>query len=90
MVLAIETSCDDTSLALVAYNGESFEVVEMHQATQEDIHQHFGGVVPELAYRSHATQLLVLLKKIGIERLRRVCDGIAVTGFPGLPGSLLV
>lgn len=90
VVIAIETSCDDTSLALVAYDGDSFEVVEMHQATQEDIHQHFGGVVPELAYRSHATQLLVLLKKIGIERLRRVCDGIAVTGFPGLPGSLLV
>ena len=63
-VLAIETSCDDTSLALVSYNGTTFLCEHMVSFTQVDIHLIFGGVVPELASREHLDQILLVLQAL--------------------------
>lgn len=88
-VLAIETSCDDTSVAIVREDGL---VLRCLSANQDLAHQPFGGVVPEIASRNHTLQILPLLEELfkktrfTWERL----DGIAVTSRPGLIGSLLV
>jgi N6-L-threonylcarbamoyladenine synthase len=88
-VLAIETSCDDTSIALVRPDG----YVEACLAANQDlVHKPFGGVVPEIASRNHTLQILPLLNEI-LDRTKRgwsQIDGIAVTSRPGLIGSLLV
>jgi N6-L-threonylcarbamoyladenine synthase len=88
-VLGIETSCDDTSVAL--YDSEK-GVAENLVSSQVDIHDHFGGVVPELASRAHLVNLLPLVDML-LQRqdmkLKDV-DGIAVTAGPGLIGALLV
>lgn len=86
--LAIETSCDDTSLAIVTYDGDFFECEEMLSFSQVDIHAPYGGVVPELAYRSHADKIVRMLEemKIDVESI----DFISVTTHPGLPWSLVV
>lgn len=86
-VLAVETSCDDTSVALV---GEGGEVLELISASQDDSHSPFGGIVPEIASRNHSFVLLPLIKKVvdrwGWDKI----DGLAVTNRPGLVGSLIV
>jgi N6-L-threonylcarbamoyladenine synthase len=88
-VLGIETSCDDTSVAL--WDGDR-GIVENLVSSQVDLHDHFGGVVPELASRAHLVNLLplvdVLLKKQDLELTD--LDGVAVTAGPGLIGALLV
>ncbi|MBS4769625.1 tRNA (adenosine(37)-N6)-threonylcarbamoyltransferase complex transferase subunit TsaD [Carnobacteriaceae bacterium zg-ZUI240] len=89
MILAIETSCDETSVAVVK-NGK--DVLSNVVASQIKSHQRFGGVVPEVASRHHVEQMNVVLD----EALKQanVCiedvDAIAVTHGPGLVGSLLV
>lgn len=87
--LAIETSCDDTSVAVVRRDGY---VVSCLIANQDLVHRPFGGVVPEIASRNHTLQILPLLEELfkktnwSWEQI----DGIAVTNRPGLIGSLLV
>lgn len=89
LVLAIETSCDDTSVALVEASGY---VRAMVSANQDKAHQPFGGVVPEIAGRNHLQDLMPLVDKVfkasGVSWSE--VDGIAVTNRPGLIGSLLV
>ncbi|MCB0349591.1 MAG: tRNA (adenosine(37)-N6)-threonylcarbamoyltransferase complex transferase subunit TsaD [Bdellovibrionales bacterium] len=88
-VLAIETSCDDTSVAIVRQDGY---VVECLAANQDLVHQPFGGVVPEIASRNHTLQILPLVEKV-LEKSEFTIDkidGLAVTSRPGLIGSLLV
>ncbi len=88
-VLGIETSCDDTSVAL--YDSER-GVAENLLSSQVDVHGQFGGVVPELASRAHLVNLLPLLDHL-MQRQRltpRDLDGVAVTSGPGLIGALLV
>jgi N6-L-threonylcarbamoyladenine synthase len=89
LVLGIETSCDDTSAALVE-DGRTLRSVVF--SSQVAIHRPFGGVVPELASRSHLETLPgtvdAALEKAGV-KLADV-DGIAVTYGPGLVGALLV
>ena len=89
LVLGIETSCDETSVAIVK-NGR--EVLSNTVSTQIDIHTRFGGVVPEVASRNHieaiSNVLNESLKEAGVE-LKDI-DAIAVTYAPGLLGSLLV
>ncbi|MBD3178928.1 MAG: tRNA (adenosine(37)-N6)-threonylcarbamoyltransferase complex transferase subunit TsaD [Candidatus Latescibacteria bacterium] len=86
--LGIETSCDDTSCALYSRRAG---VIIQKTATQM-AHQDFGGVVPEIASRTHMKTLLPLYRHvlreggIGLEELA----GIGVTNGPGLTGSLLV
>jgi len=88
-ILGLETSCDDTSVAL--YDSER-GVAENLVSSQVVLHDRFGGVVPELASRAHLVNLLplvdLLLDRQGL-KLREL-DGVAVTAGPGLIGALLV
>ncbi len=88
-ILAIESSCDETSMAIVK-NG--CECIQLTVLTQMDTHAEFGGVVPEIASRMHAENITMVLE----ETLNKAnmtmddIDAIAVTYAPGLLGSLLV
>jgi len=88
-ILSIETSCDETSIAIVK-NG--VEVVALTILTQMDTHANFGGVVPEIASRMHSENITMVLEETLQKANMRVedCDAIAVTYSPGLLGSLLV
>ena len=89
LVLGIETSCDETGLAI--YDSEKGLLAdELH--SQIAIHQDYGGVVPELASRDHADRVLPLLRKL-LETTKKSPDDIdlvAYTAGPGLKGCLLV
>jgi N6-L-threonylcarbamoyladenine synthase len=89
LILGIETSCDDTAVAVVA-NGT--DVLSSIVSSQETIHAAYGGVVPELACRSHAENIRPVieaaLQKAGVT-LHDI-DVIAATQGPGLIGALLV
>ncbi|MDH3455248.1 MAG: tRNA (adenosine(37)-N6)-threonylcarbamoyltransferase complex transferase subunit TsaD [Gemmatimonadota bacterium] len=91
VVLGIETSCDETSAAVLVRDGSRVDLASLVILSQ-DVHSIFGGVVPELASRAHlrAMQPVVqrALDEAGV-RLEAV-DAIAVTAGPGLVGSLLV
>lgn len=88
--LAIETSCDDTSLAIVSRNENwIFEVEELLAYSQIAEHQKFWGVVPELASRLHSEKIIAILQTIGWDKIKEV-DTISVTTQPGLPWSLVV
>lgn len=88
-ILAIESSCDETSMAIVK-NGS--EVIACTILTQMDTHALYGGVVPEIASRMHIENITMVLE----ETLKKAnmsvedMDAIAVTYAPGLMGSLLV
>lgn len=88
LVLGIETSCDDTSLAF--YSDERGVIANL--TASQIIHDDYGGVVPEIASRQHITTLIPvyeeLLRLAGVERSD--IDGIGVSNGPGLIGSLLV
>lgn len=88
--LAIETSCDDTSLAVVAYENGNFVVEKLIAFAQIDLHAPYGGVVPELANRSHTDKIIRLLEELGGNDLKDEIDFISVTAYPGLPGALVV
>jgi len=93
LFLGIETSCDETSVALLEHvGGNRLEIRANLIASQIEAHQLFGGVVPEIASRKHleaVTPLLRLLKEeTGIEW--RDLDALGVTSGPGLSGALLV
>lgn len=89
LVLGIETSCDDTSVALV---NDQFFVLDCLAASQDSVHAPFGGVVPEIASRSHTEALMPLIVKLLEKNNIHWPDitGIAVTNRPGLIGSLIV
>ena len=88
-VLAIETSCDDTSVAIV---DSDRNVHALCMASQDEVHAPFGGVVPEIASRNHTLHLLPLVERAFQESGLSWDDieGLAVTNRPGLVGSLLV
>lgn len=86
-VLAIETSCDDTSVAIVGADGW---VYQLYSASQDQDHEVFGGIVPEIASRNHSFYLLPLIEKIIASEDWDEIDGIVVTNRPGLVGSLIV
>jgi N6-L-threonylcarbamoyladenine synthase len=87
IILAIESSCDDTSCAILREN-----TVLANITAGQDVHRQYGGVVPELASRDHQKNIVPVvdatLKKAGLS-LQEV-TAIAVTVGPGLMGSLLV
>jgi len=89
LIVGIETSCDETAVAIVK-NGK--EIVANVVASQIESHKRFGGVVPEIASRHHVEQVTLVLEeafrqgKVGIEEI----DAIAVTEGPGLVGALLI
>jgi N6-L-threonylcarbamoyladenine synthase len=88
-ILAIETSCDETSAAVVH---EGRFVRSNVIASQSDLHARYGGIVPELASRQHITAIIPVLREaleiaaVGKDEI----DAIAVTEGPGLAGALLV
>ena len=88
-ILAVESSCDETAVAVV-HNGRT--VLADCIASQVALHREYGGVVPEIASRKHIEAIYSLadeaLKKAGITRQQ--IDGIAVTYAPGLIGAVLV
>lgn len=87
--LAIETSCDDTSIAIVCFDWKSFFVEKIFSYSQVEKHKDFGGVVPEVASRLHNEKAVSLIEKIWEETIKET-DFISVTACPWLPGSLLV
>lgn len=91
-ILAIETSCDETGVAIVRREGESITILANKIASQIDIHRETGGVVPEVAAREHVTALPVLLRQATAESKieQGALDAIAVTLGPGLAPALSV
>lgn len=88
-ILAIETSCDETSVAIIK-NGH--KCIALTVLSQMDVHASFGGVVPEIASRLHTeniTMVLAATLKKAHMKLTDI-DAFAVTNAPGLIGSLLV
>ncbi|MBQ7277238.1 MAG: tRNA (adenosine(37)-N6)-threonylcarbamoyltransferase complex transferase subunit TsaD [Bacilli bacterium] len=89
IVLGVETSCDETAVAIVR---DGKEVISSIVYSQIDIHKEFGGVVPEVASRKHIQKITVVfeeaLKKANMTA--KDIDLVAVTTHPGLIGSLLV
>ncbi|MFC4324328.1 tRNA (adenosine(37)-N6)-threonylcarbamoyltransferase complex transferase subunit TsaD [Litchfieldia salsa] len=89
IIMGIETSCDETAVAIVK-NGR--EVLSNVIASQIESHKRFGGVVPEIASRHHVEEITIVIE----EALKRAditfadIDAIAVTEGPGLVGALLV
>lgn len=87
-ILAIETSCDDTAAAVLEDGAVRSSIV----ASQDEVHARFGGVVPELASRSHIRTVLPVIQRalaaaaVDLEEI----DAVAATCGPGLVGSLLV
>ncbi len=88
-ILTIESTCDETAAAVV---DDQLQVLGSVVASQHDLHQRFGGVVPEIASRAHVERILPVLD----ETLKQAdlklgdLDAIAVANTPGLAGSLLV
>ncbi len=87
IILGIETSCDETGVAL--YNSEQGLIAEaLH--SQIDLHAVYGGVVPEIASRDHIRCLLPLVRQVLSEANVERPDAIAYTAGPGLVGALMV
>ena len=89
LILGIETSCDETAAAVVR---DGAEVLSNAIVSQIDIHQQYGGVVPEISARSHIEAILPVVDKAlhDAKVTWDDIDGIAVTQGPGLLGSLLI
>jgi N6-L-threonylcarbamoyladenine synthase len=89
LVLGIETSCDETAAAVVTFDGRVRSSVV---ASQHELHEEYGGVVPEIASRAHVERILPVVREalreagIGLDRL----SGVAVGHRPGLIGSILI
>ena len=92
-ILGIESSCDETGVALVETTGEALPRLLSHALySQIEMHQGYGGVVPELASRDHIRRVLPLTRQVMAEAgvgLEAV-DVVAYTRGPGLAGALLV
>ena len=92
-VLGIESSCDETGVALVSARGEGTPVLLGHALhTQIDMHRAYGGVVPELASRDHIRRVVPLVRQVMAASGRALADidVVAYTQGPGLAGALLV
>lgn len=89
LVLGLETSCDETGVAL--YDSERGLLADA-LFSQIDLHRAYGGVVPELASRDHVKRMLPLIRQVLDEAgcVPTEIDAIAYTAGPGLVGALLV
>jgi len=93
LVLGIESSCDETGVALVETQGTALPRLASHALhSQIAMHQAYGGVVPELASRDHIRRVLPLARTVFEEAGRQLADVdvVAYTRGPGLAGALLV
>lgn len=105
-ILAIETSCDESAVAVVSGNGTDLALAESNAiASQIALHAQFGGVFPDLAAREHVKKIIPTISlglhkagligslepsKVELEQALAKIDAIAITVGPGLIGSLLV
>lgn len=91
-VLGIETSCDETALSVlsVSREGRSIRVTKSLVSSQIPIHQRYGGVVPEVAARTHVPETVSLLTQALGKKELEAFDAIAVTRGPGLASALAV
>jgi len=89
LLLAIESSCDETAAAVVREDGK---VLSSIIASQHELHIEWGGVVPEIASRAHVRRILPVIKTALLDANCTLQDlqAVAVTTEPGLVGSLLV
>lgn len=89
LILAIESSCDETAAAVVR---DGREILSSVISSQIDLHRPYGGVVPEIASRDHLSKIDPVVEEALLEaRIElEMIDGVAVTQGPGLIGSLLV
>jgi N6-L-threonylcarbamoyladenine synthase len=89
LILGIESSCDETAAAVVR---DGIHVLGQRVASQVDLHRRFGGVIPELASRSHLEVILPVIEDALTEAgvTLQDLDALAVTVTPGLVGCLLV
>lgn len=91
-VLGIETSCDETGAAVVESSDNGLRLMSNVVASSADLHRQYGGVVPEIAARSHIESINPVIQQ-AMEEAKcdwSQIDAIAVTKGPGLGGSLLV
>lgn len=89
-ILGIETSCDDTSVALVDKNGT---VKGIQTMSQDVLNDQFGGVYPEFASRAHVVNIIPAIDKLILDSnidIEKDIEAIAVTRGPGLIGSLII
>ena len=87
--LAIESSCDETSMSIIKNGCEEIKTIVN---TQIDIHKEFGGVVPEIASRSHIENITIVLDELFQRSKMKMedIDIIGVTYGPGLIGSVMI
>ncbi|MGN8005877.1 tRNA (adenosine(37)-N6)-threonylcarbamoyltransferase complex transferase subunit TsaD [Acidovorax sp. 22279] len=93
LILGIESSCDETGVALVRSTGNAVPTLLSHALhSQIEMHQAYGGVVPELASRDHIRRVLPLATQVITESGQSLADVdvVAYTRGPGLAGALLV
>ena len=93
IVLGFESSCDETGVALVDCSGQAVPQLLAHALfSQIDMHQAYGGVVPELASRDHIRRVLPLTEQVLADSGKKLkdVDVVAYTRGPGLAGALLV
>ena len=88
IILGIESSCDDTSIALIKADETGFIVLQEKTASQIEVHKKYGGVVPEIAGRKHAENILPVIEEV--LKNKQKTDVICVTSGPGLITGLLV
>lgn len=88
-VLGIETSCDETSAAVLSGTGDAVSLQSLVILSQ-DVHRIFGGVVPEIASRAHLTAIVPVVERALADADGAPVDAVAVTNAPGLVGALLV
>ncbi len=88
-ILGIETSCDETSAAIVE---DGTRILSNIVASQQDLHSKFGGVVPEIACRAHTDTIITVIDNAVSEANIKITDidAISVANTPGLIGALLI
>src|SRR5580658_6210235 len=88
-ILGIESSCDETAAAVVS---DGLDILSNVVASQIEIHQKYGGIVPELASREHLRQIVPVVREALAQANMQLgeVDAIGVTQGPGLVGALLV
>lgn len=94
-ILSIESSCDETAVAIASIENNKISIITETIASQINLHKQYGGVVPEVAAREHVLSILPTLKKTLLSNdlyngQKPKIDAIAVTSGPGLITSLLV
>lgn len=89
-ILAIETSCDETAAAVAEGSGNTVRITSNVVSSQIEIHQKYGGVVPEIAAREHVVNMIPVIDEALAKSGKKSLDAIAVTIGPGLVTSLMI